>query len=654
MCGIDGLVAPRGVLERGPVVRQLTLAERAQAHRGPDGAAQFVGAEGDWWVGLGHQRLAIIDLSTRAAQPMVGPNADDVIIFNGEVFDYLELRARLAAAGEAFRSDSDTEVLAAALRTWGVERALNACNGMWALAWLDRLGGRLVLARDRLGIKPLYLDVTDSRIAFASEIKALLAMDPRRRALDLATVRDYLQQALIDRTSATFFEGITSLPAGCYATIDLRSSRLSVTVKRYWEPPSHDQAAPTSDAALQADVRELFFDAVRLRLRADVPVGVLLSGGLDSSAIAAAAAAQPGVEVALLSAVSADARFDESSHSDAMARHLGRETLKVPVDLAPDRAFDLLDTVTYHHDEPVGSFTSVAHYLLMQAAGEYGVKVVLSGQGADELLCGYKKYLGFQLQALLRSRRPVAALREAAGALRQGTLVRQFNLAEARRYLPGVRPVAGSDLGEALASMPDVPVGLGRGMSIQERQALDLTSLSVPQLTHYEDRMSMAHGREVRLPFLDYRLVARLLPLDPDLKVREGWTKHVFRKALEADLPAEIAWRRDKQGFTLPQSEWLRHDLRPRALALMGPDALIFGHGLLRRDAFLATYGRYAELGERRSGVWYRQIFNRLALEVWLRRFADHLEPTRLTAAAGRAPVGGVAASREPVERGAA
>lgn len=640
MCGIDGIVVGRRVMPRGAVAERLAVAEAAQAHRGPDGAGQAVNGVGDWWVGLGHQRLAIIDLSDRAAQPMTSATNDDVLVYNGEVFDYVELRERLAAQGATFRSDSDTEVVATALRLWGVERALNAFNGMWALAWLDLREGRLVLARDRMGIKPLYLDVTGDRVAFSSEIKALLAMDPRRRALNLETVGAYLQQALIDQSPATFFQDIVSLPGGCYASIDLRAEHLKVEAKRYWTAPSHGGAERVPDDQLHAEIRELFFDAVRLRLRADVPVGVLLSGGVDSSAIAAAAAAQPGVDVALLSAVSADARFDESRHADVMAHHLGRETHKVSVDLGAQEAFDLLGKVTWHHDEPVGSFSSVAHYLLMQAASAIGVKVVLSGQGADELLCGYKKYVGFQLQALVRARRPLAAMRQAGAAMRQGTLVRQFNLAEARRYLPGVRNVAGSDLGAALATVHDVPVGLGKDMTIQERQALDLTSLSVPQLTHYEDRMSMAHGREVRLPFLDYRLVEKLLPLDPSLKLREGWTKHVFRKALAADLPDAIAWRRDKQGFTLPQSEWLRHDLRPQTLELFAPDAMVFGHGLLRREPFLATYARYADLGERKSGVWYRQIFNRLALEVWLRRFADHLEPVTVpTLAKQRTPL---------------
>lgn len=626
MCGIDGVIVGRRVMPREAVAGRLDLAEAAQAHRGPDGAGRLVEGVGDWWVGLGHQRLAIIDLSDRAAQPMTGPDGLDVIVYNGEVYDYAALRRRLVAEGVTFASDSDTEVVAAALREWGVERALNAFNGMWALAWLDLRGGRLVLARDRLGIKPLYLDVSDGRVAFASEIKGLLAMDARRRPLDLATVRAYLQQALIDHSSATFFAGIESLPPGTYATIDLRAAELRVDVRRYWAPDAARVAPPTTEDDLRAEIRELFFDAVRLRLRADVPVGVLLSGGVDSSAIAAAAAARPEVKLTLLSAVSADARFDESRHADAVAHHLGAETHKVPIDLGPHEAFDLLDTVTWHHDEPVGSFTSVAHYLLMQAARSLGVGVVLSGQGADELLCGYRKYVGFQLQALLRARHPTAALREVGAALRHGTLAQQFSLAEARRYLPGVGSVVGSDLGSALQYGHDVPVGLAPGMTVQERQRLDLTSLSVPQLTHYEDRMSMAHGREVRLPFLDYRLVEKLLPLDPALKVRDGFTKHVFRSALAADLPEETVWRRDKQGFTLPQSEWLRGALRPKTLEMFGPDALLFRHGLIRREPLLATYARYAQRGERRSGVWYRQIFARLALEVWLRRFADHLD----------------------------
>ena len=628
MCGIAGTVRKNdGIAER------LLAAERAQSHRGPDGKGHRVACVGDWQIGLGHQRLAIIDLSEEGAQPLPGPDDDNWITYNGELYNYLELRDELRAEGVRFRTATDTEVICAALRHWGVERALTRFNGMWAFAWLDERERRLVVARDRAGEKPLYLRVDGDDLTFASELKGLLAMVGGRFALDLEVARDFLQQTVIDASSRTMLQGVSSLPGGSFMTIDLSAPQLQPVTREYWRPKTDMAEPPVFDersvTRLAAEVRDLFHDSVRLRLRSDVPVGLLLSGGLDSSAIASAVHRLHGSDgdVAMLAAVSSDARFDESPYVDIVARHLRREVHKVNVDLQPDEAFDLLERVTWHNDEPIGSFTSVAHFRLMERAKELGVTVVLSGQGADELLCGYKKYMGFYVQRLIRQGRLFAAANMVLSSLVQGTVMRQFNLQEARRYLPFAQErEEASVLGPAIAHLPDHPMGMAEGMTIQERQALDLTSLSVPSLNHYEDRMSMAHGREIRLPFLDERLMDLLLPLPPEFKLSGGWTKYIFRKAMEDELPREIAWRKDKQGFSLPQSVWLRGPLRPRVLELFAEDALVFRHGLLARDKLLAKYERFANETESRGSVWYQEIFNAISMEVWLRRFAEYIE----------------------------
>src|SRR5690606_25849960 len=254
----------------------------------------------------------------------------------------------------------------------------------------------------------------------------------------------------------------------------------------------------------------------------------------------------------------------------------------------------LLEKVTWHNDEPIGSFTTVAHYKLMQAAKDLGITVVLSGQGADELLCGYKKYMAFHVHSLLKQGKWADGAGMVIDSLRHGTVLRQFDMREARRYLPWARARKGASLlGPALRDMPSVPVGMVNGMTMQERQALDVTSLSVPALTHYEDRMSMAHGREIRLPFLDVRLMDFLIGLPTSLKLRSGWTKYVFRKAMEDEMPREVAWRKDKQGFSLPQSVWLRGPLKEWILDLFPEDAMVFRHGLLDRDRFMSSYKRF-------------------------------------------------------------
>lgn len=643
MCGIAGMISGGR-----PVEPQLRAAEQAQRHRGPDGTGRCDFDVGKWVVGLGHQRLAVIDLSAGGAQPMFGPAGTDCIIFNGELYNYIELRDTLRAEGVRFSTETDTEVVAAALREWGVERALERFNGMWAFAWLDLRGRRLVLSRDRVGEKPLYFRATDNGFVFASELKGLLAMSGSEFSLNLPVVRAFLKQSLLDASADSMLHGVSSLPGGAYLTVDLSSPNLSPEIRTYWQPPTttEDGSPPFrgSEAQLASEIRELFLDSVRLRLRSDVPVGVLLSGGIDSSAIACAVHGSRGIggDVALLAAVSSDQRFDESRYVDIVGSHLDREVHKVNIDLDTHEAFDLLERATWHNDEPVGSFTSVAHYKLMEAAKSLGVTVVLSGQGADELLCGYKKYLAFHVQELLRDGRYFAGARSLIDSWRRGTVLRQFNLREARRYLPRRRGEEDSSvLGPALRGLEDVPVGL-QGMSLQERQALDLTSLSVPALTHYEDRMSMAHGREVRLPFLDVRLMERLLPLGAEQKLRDGWSKYIFRKAMQHDLPPAITWRKDKQGFSLPQGEWLRGAWKGRILDIFTGDAHVFRHGLIDQKRFLTMYDRFSKESEERGTVWYQDVFNVLSMELWLRRNQEYVKrerPTELSSLGGQ-PVG--------------
>ena len=622
MCGIAGLITPQR-----DVAPALQRAAQRQAHRGPDAQGTACFEMGGRTVGFAHQRLAILDLSPAGQQPMTLEPHGSVILYNGEVYNYLELRQELLAHGYTFKGDSDTEVVLTALQHWGVEEALARFNGMWALAFLDPSRHRLYLARDRMGIKPLYTYVDGGQFYFASEIKTILAMAETKFPLNPRVVNLFLTQSLLDVSEETFFEGIDAFPAGHFAVLDLEAS-LEPAPRPYWTPSLETPRALPLESVI-GEVRTLFMDAVRVRLRSDVPVGVLLSGGVDSSAIAGAMhhLLGDGADLNLLSAVSPDARYDESPFADMMAKHLRRDVHKVVLDFTPQGAMEHLKTVTWYNDEPVGSFSSVAHYLLMQAAKDLGVTVVLSGQGADELLCGYKKYLGFYVQHLTREGRYAEALKVLGQFWRRGTVLSQFSFQEAKRYLPGFhtsfRRQYDSRTARLKAYAP-VPVGLG-SQTVQERQLADLRRFSVPQLTHYEDRMSMAHAREVRLPFLDVRLVEMLLPLPINTKLRDGWTKYLFREALAPYLPTQIARRKDKQGFTTPQSHWLKHDLRAKVLETFNEEALIFKHDLLQRRDLLELYAAFCEQPEGGGGIWYKDVFNPLALEIWLRTFEEYL-----------------------------
>jgi asparagine synthase (glutamine-hydrolysing) len=628
MCGIAGIVT-----HNCDVAPALDRAQRVQHHRGPDAQGYCQHQVADWQVALGHQRLAILDLTAGGNQPMASGDGNYWIIYNGEVYNYQEIRSELENLGHNFRSTSDTEVVLIAIQRWGPREALRKFNGMWALALLDQRTRRLILSRDRFGVKPLYYFFANNELYFASEIKTILEMSGEKFPLNYPVIGQYIQQCLLDTGNETFFEGIYKIPPGSYAEIDLSDANLILNFQSYWDLSTQETSVISEDSLVNK-IRDLFCDSVRLRLRSDVPLGVLLSGGVDSSSIASIMQELLGrnVELNLLSAVSEDERFcqdlcfNESPFIEIMGHYLQQPVHKVIIDFKPEQAFSYLEEVCWLNDEPVGSFANVAQYLLMKRARDLGVTVVLSGQGADELLCGYMKYLGFYVQALVRQGKYLKALKLLAGFWRQGTILNQVTFAEAKRYLPPYLKAKGLEIkGDRLSGFSPLFLGMAKGMNLPERQAKDIKCFSIPVLTHYEDRMSMAWSREIRNPFLDYRLVQELVALPPEMKLRNGWTKYIFRRAMEPFLPREIVWRKDKQGFVNPQSEWLKKDLKQDVLFYFGQDSMMFHHRLINRSKLLKNFAIYCRQPVGQGTVSFKDIFNPIALEIWLRRFDRYI-----------------------------
>ena len=618
MCGLFGAVIQKNSNAQVGLATRVAAAQKIQAHRGPDMAGEQTFTAGDCTVGLAHQRLSILDLSEHGRQPMASHAGHHHIIYNGEIYNYREIAG--AQGYDNLTSTSDTEVI--------LERLSNAShpsdafaefNGMWAMALLDTNNKNLLLSRDRAGIKPLYYTIQNGDFYFASEIKTLLVLSGLKFSINRATVARYIEQSLQDDTNETFFEGIFALPAGTHATLDLTQPITIIHPVSYWDPftakENYDYANP------EQTFRELFEDAVRLRLRSDVPVGVTLSGGLDSSLITHAMKAELGhSDFKVLSAVAPNQVGDESKFIDIMAGAYGLSVTKIAMDWKPEEALALLAKATWSNDSPLGSFSNVAFYLLMQAAHSHDVKVILSGQGADEMLCGYKKFVGFYVKHLLRQKRYVKAAITLAGFALNGTVLKQFSLAEAKRYFSKA-PRDSILTAETLKHFTRAPIG-AIGSSLANRQWLDYRNFSVPYLTHYEDRMSMAFGREIRLPYLDYRLVEFLLNSPDDLKIRNGWTKWLMRSAYATILPRAIIWRKDKQGFTSPQAEWLRHELRGELEARFAAEARIYRYGLIDKTKLQQRYSYYCA---GKTGIWYREIFAPLALDVWLEQFEPHI-----------------------------
>lgn len=564
---------------------------------------------------MAHQRLAIVGLSKSGTQPMVSASGRLRILFNGEVYNYRELARQFGLSD--LRSGTDTEVIVELIERMGIDAAIKHFNGMWAMIVQDINSNRFYISRDRFGKKPIYLHRDANGIYMASEMHSLLGLPGVNLTPDAVTASRFLAQSLQNVDERSWLQSIQSFPPASIAEIDGADPAAGMSnLRRFWTPMYETPLPPQRPEESIEELRALVQDAIRLRLHADVPVGVALSGGLDSSIISVMAnqcTGAKGQRTELFSAVNPGTKEDESEHIDVMARHLGTDVQRFT--LNPDEGdglLSLLKTCIGHADGPVTSFSNLLFYKLMQSAHTAGITVVLTGQGADEAFCGYRKYPILEIKRLLKAHRIVEATRLASGFIANGTILQQFNLTEAKRY-------AGSSnrsiLGQAAAEALDL-AALEQITSLGERQWLDVSRYSVPYLCHYEDRMSMAWSREVRSPFLDYRIVDMGLRMPERLKLTRGWTKYALRKAFERDLPASITWRKDKQGFVNPQDNWLKGTLQPVVRDLMGrADALVYQAGLVDREEYLKRFNEYCA---GRGFVWFRDVFAPFALELWM------------------------------------
>jgi asparagine synthase (glutamine-hydrolysing) len=617
MCGIYGVVRRRSGSNSVGVAELVARANTVQGHRGPDDVGHEKIDVGDWEVLLGFQRLAILDLSANGHQPMRSASGRSWIIFNGEIYNYLELNETRKFP---LRSGSDTEVLLEMLDGGAEPDAVAACNGMWGFAHLHTDQQRLTLGRDRMGEKPLYIHQRADQLVFASELKTLLALLGEKAAPDPVVIARFLAESLVDTDVSSFIAGVTSLQAGSLLTIDLGATALRPQERRYWEGRPSDEPVPLSSDAL----RDLVVDAVRIRLRSDVPVGICLSGGVDSS-IMAAAAKRLGSTSALtaITAGTPGSVYDESSQARLVAEHTGirLEVIDVNADGVP--SLDEFSDACWHNDQPLVSFAAVAYRRMMHRARDLGITVLLSGQGADELFCGYRKYPLFQVQQLLRDRHLVRAVSSAAWTAYRGVSFSSLRPGEAARYLPSRRRAAPPSLlgPTTSAAFKRTSNALGRS-GMAWRQLRDLTALSVPALTHYEDRMSMAESREVRLPFLDPRVIQAGLDAPMSMKIHQGWTKFGLREAFTNDLPKEVLWSPVKRGFTLPEAEWLRGELRVPVTKLLAGDCMMYDLGLVDRSSAVAAFDAHVA-GQ--GSTWFRTIIAPISLELWLRSFQQFL-----------------------------
>lgn len=557
------------------------------AHRGPDGRGWEEYASPQGKVALGHRRLAIIDTSDAGRQPLATSDGRYSLVFNGEIYNYVELREDLRRAGVAFKTKTDSEVLLQAYVTWG-EAALPRLKGMFAFIIWDDVGKRLFAARDRFGIKPLYFAANSSGIAFGSEIKQLLGLPGVSRRMNIPRVHDFLWSGIADHTGQTMFIDVSQLRNGEYVSFDAaKATEMKLQPARWYAPPGNKAEAETEKVAAGL-FRQLLRDSVRLHLRSDVPVGSCLSGGLDSSAIVCLATDMLKVSGATskfqtVSACYAEKSVDEKQFVDRVVD----ATNSNPTYVYPsaDEVFAQASDVTWHQDEPFGSTSIFAQWCVFEAARKAGIKVMLDGQGADEQLAGYHGLFHNQFAQMIRSNRWFMVARTVFERrmwhglpIKQQlqNFVRPYAKPALAKYLPASESQAtlpGANwLGSELLKTKGNPKGAMHA-------ALEASGLPAPNdvatfchvmthgfslqlLLHYEDRNSMAHSVEARVPFLDHELVEFSLALGNRHKLVGGDTKRVLRRAMQGILPETIRKRRDKLGFATPEQIWFRGPLR--------------------------------------------------------------------------------------------
>ena len=647
MCGLVALINGGGSVS----VATLSTMCAVMAHRGPDGegfalfdaerAHPLVGPTAPQGggvafptvpavrVGLGHRRLSIVDTSSAGHQPMADAEGRYWISYNGEIYNHVELRGELEGLGHRFTSHSDTEVLLAAWRQWG-EACLARLNGMFAFVLYDRDEDRIIAVRDRFGVKPLYWwRAPDGTLALASEIKAFTVMPGWRAQLDGQMAYDFLVWGLSDHCAHTLFAGVHQVPPGAW--FETKVGAFEAPRMKQWFRPAADPHPPATFEEAARGFKEKFMMAVKLRLRADVPVGTALSGGLDSSSIVCAVHDLwdgAGGERNAFSARARDAAFDEGPYMDAVVQQTGVVHHTTWPDA--DGFLKELNDMIWHHDEPFGSASIYAEWKVFSKVAETAVKVTLDGHGADETLAGYTAFVGprladmarhlhmrelvgeWQAQRRVHNRSPLWML-----AMMVDDLAPNWLRALLRRVGGRTHPhPAWLDVGILKAQTTDPFASLGeRGNGVLGLSLAQLTATSLPMQLKWADRDSMAHSIESREPFLDPQLVSYILGLPDAFKLDLGVTKRVLRAGLSGLLPDVVTNRHDKMGFVTPESLWVTRD-RPAAFRDAAGRAVAASKGVL-------TSAALAEVEAMITGrtPFHTRMIRMITFGLWMERF---------------------------------
>lgn len=631
MCGIVGIYNLNNQQIDKNILRKML---ETLTHRGPDGEGVFI----DKNLGIGNRRLAIIDLSKAGNQPMPNENNTLWIVYNGEIYNYIELRSELEKFGHRFKSNTDTEVILHSYEEWGTD-CLKQFNGMWAFAIWDKKKQELFCARDRYGIKPFYYYFDGKVFTFASEIKTLLNHPFVKRQPNDKLIFDYLTFGNLDHTSETFFANIKQLEPGHYLTV---SSKAKLDIKKYYQIYPNLTFGEYNEKKCQDYAEQFLFllkDAVRLRLRSDVPVGSSLSGGIDSSTVVCLVnklLQEEGIDQKIIgehqktfTSAFEDLRFDERQYVQLVVKLTGVE----PHYVFPsgERLWQELDDLIWYQEEPFNSTSVYAQWNVMRLAKENKVKVLLDGQGGDELLAGYLPYFGSFLNQMFFGMNFLTYLKELQSVKKTALLSVNkaifYQLKELfllfpqelrfflRRKIKKRFNLIKKGFTEKYKKHEISQIKSIPKLNLTKKLYQDTFKLSLRALLRYEDRNSMAFSIETRLPFLDHRLVEFVFSLPAIYKIHGGWSKFLLRMATKDILPDQIRWRRDKMGFVSPEKIWLRENKEKVKEIFTKENFMSVDY--VDKNKLLDNFDKLLMEGD----VGISDFWKFINLELWLRKF---------------------------------
>lgn len=642
MCGVAGIISSEDTEQiKYSIDNMLNFI----SHRGPDGhGVDLFSLTDNLNLALGHNRLAIIDTSSAGLMPMRSNCNTLSIIFNGEIFNYLELKDELIKLGHNFNTHTDTEVLLKAFQEWGYE-CLNKLNGMFAFAIFNKLNGDLFIARDRYGIKPLYYSKGDNFFIFASEIKSILSHHNVKAIPETSNIGKFLLTGVINDNENTCFKDIYSLMPGHYLIV----SNQKISVKRWYLFEQDIESSQDLDLNYLDAVngfRSIFNDAVKLRLRSDVEVGACLSGGLDSSAIVGAVSKIRKEDInnneaygsfKTFSSVYDDPSISEIEYVDQVTKFTETENFSFTPEL--NNFWKKISTIVWHNDEPIQTPTAFNQWSVMAAAKEEKIKVTLDGQGVDELAAGYPSYYSIYLAESLRKLNFLlffSTLKEILSSMGEGRgffslITRVIFLLIPLSFLKFLSTfpfIQSSIKGSALISLVQINYkdrwsGLMKNQffeqrlnssTLKRRLKFDFYKISLPALLRYEDRSSMASSIEARTPFLDYRLVEYIQNLPSKYYIKEGLTKSIVRDGVSDLIPKTIFNRTDKKGYPIPSSEWLQQS-KHQIIKLFSSESFLFHYF----DAEKLKNAIFSSQSHLSNDELWRLIFT----ELWFREFFE-------------------------------